>query len=249
MIELALPALYTIAGILFVLEHVFPAHRQKTSPSWYLRGLLINTMQLGVFLGFDRLWSVYAQNASLLDLGAGLSTLAGALLAYFIFTFVVYWWHRLRHHSDFIWRLFHQLHHSPQRIQTLTAYYIHPLDMIANLLISNTIMFIILGLNAEGAAWYTLITGTAGFLIHANIRIPRAVGYVFQTPEMHRLHHKSGHHAHNYSDIVIWDWLFGTYCNPETPVEHCGFSREQEERLLPMFLGHDVIGNDAQAWQ
>jgi len=109
-----------------------------------------------------------------------------------------------------------------------------------NLIISNTIMFIVLGLNFEGAAWYTLITGFAEFFIHGNIRVSRWVGYVFQTPEMHLLHHKSNHHAHNYSDIVCWDMLFGTYHNPKEPIIDCGFDEQEEKRVVAMLFGKIV---------
>lgn len=241
MIRLALPLVYTIAGILLVVERVSPAHKTASSKSWYLRAVAINALQFGIFIVFDQIWTHYAAAWSVFDLAGEMHPAASALLAYFIFTFVVYWWHRLRHQSAFFWRVFHQLHHSPQRIETLTAYYIHPLDMLVDLLISNSIVFLLLGLDLESAAWYTLITGTAGFLIHANIHLPRWVGYVFQTPEMHRLHHKSGHHAQNYSDIVWWDMLFGTYCNPKQKIEHCGFSAQQEARVIPMLLGKDLF--------
>jgi hypothetical protein len=46
----------------------------------------------------------------------------GGLIAYFIF----YWWHRWRHESDLLWRLFHQIHHSPQRLEVITSFYKHP---------------------------------------------------------------------------------------------------------------------------
>ncbi len=239
-IELALPLLYLIAGILLCLERRYPAHRGTFSKQWYIRASAINALQLAVFIVFDYIWTRYVGSWSLFSLDQGVPAPVNAFLAYFIFTFVVYWWHRLRHRSPLIWRIFHQLHHSPQRIQTLTAYYIHPLDMIANLTISNTIVFLLLGLNLETAAWYTLITGTAGFLIHANIRVPRQVGYVFQTPEMHRLHHKFGHHAQNYSDIVCWDMLFGTYCNPCNDIKHCGFDENHERKIIPMLLGKNI---------
>ncbi len=243
MLELALPLLYAVAGILLILEHLRPAHITTLSWAWYLRAGLINALLLLVYISFEWLWASNSFFSSVFTLPASMPDYIAALLAYFIFTFIVYWWHRLRHHSKIIWRIFHQLHHSPKRIQTLTAYYIHPLDLIANLVISNSIMFLLLGVNLEVAAWYTLITGSAGFLIHANIRLPRQVGYVFQTPEMHRLHHQSGHHAHNYSDIVIWDMIFGTYHNPIEPITSCGFEEQYENKIIPMLLGINIFKN------
>ena len=113
--------------------------------------------------------------------------------------------------------------------------------MTVTLFISNTIVFVLLGLNFAAAAWYTLITGFAGFFIHANIRVPRQVGYVFQTPEMHRLHHKVNHHANNYSDIVCWDMLFGTYCNPREDIDQCGFDEETETKVFQLLAGRRLV--------
>ncbi len=80
----------------------------------------------------------------------------------------------------------------------------------------------------------------AGFFIHANIRVPRWVGYVYQTPEMHRLHHQSNHHSHNYSDFVCWDMLFGTYHNPKQPIVNCGFDEHEEKQVIAMLFGKIV---------
>jgi len=243
-VELALPLLYAVAVLLMVLEHYFPAKVIAKEKAWYLRALIVNALVFMVFLVVDTVWRADLSSWSLLSVGDDLSAFVGAFLAYFVFTFVVYWLHRLRHASSWIWRVFHQLHHSPKRIETLTAYYIHPLDMLANLIISNSIVFFLLGLGVEGAAWYTFITGVAGFLIHANLNFPRWVGYVFQTPQMHRLHHKSGFHAQNYSDIVFWDMMFGTYENTKEEIEHCGFTKQKEKKLLEMLLTKELSSKE-----
>lgn len=237
--ELALPLLILFGGVIVALEHFFPAHPLEAKREWYVRAVLVNAAQLLVFMAVDHVWAAWHAEWSL-KLMPPASPLTGALVAYFIFTFAIYWWHRARHASPLLWRVFHQFHHSPKRIQTLTAYYIHPLDMVVGLSISNVILFPLLGLDFAAAAWYTLITGLAGFFIHANIRVPRAVGYVFQTPEMHRLHHRRGHHTHNYSDIVCWDMLFGTYVNPIKDITACGFDDVAEQEVFPLLLGKNI---------
>ncbi|MBL8522119.1 MAG: sterol desaturase family protein [Betaproteobacteria bacterium] len=232
--------LILLTGALFVLlEHLFPAHPLEPRLEWYVRAVLVNAVQVFVYVGVEHVWTKELALPTL-GLGADLPPFAGAMLAYFIFTFAIYWWHRARHGSPILWRIFHQFHHSPRRIQALTAYYIHPLDMLVGLSISNAIMFPLLGLNSTAAAWYALITGFAGFFIHANIRVPRIIGYVYQTPEMHRLHHKSGHHANNYSDIVCWDMMFGTYCNPTSDIETCGFDGDTERDVVPLLIGKKI---------
>lgn len=75
---------------------------------------------------------------------------------------------------------------------------------------------------------------------HTNVRTPRWVGYVFQRPEMHRIHHQHGRHRHNDGDIVWWDMLFGTWENPPSWDGRCGFDPELEERLGDMLRYQDV---------
>lgn len=254
MLELSLFILYTTAFALYLWERARPAHANTETRwerrQWYARALLINGINLVVFFVVDMglLWcetNGYFARGNLidllgLDLGLENSPVKAATIAYLIFTFVVYWWHRLRHSNQFLWRWFHQLHHSPEQIEVLTAYYIHPFDLLANLIISNSILYLLLGVDFSVAPLYTLITGLAGFIIHANIHLPRWVGYFFQTPAMHRLHHKSGYHADNYTDLVWWDMLFGTYQNPRHPVQQCGFTRHQQQDLKPLLLGRSL---------
>ncbi|MBL4761320.1 MAG: sterol desaturase family protein [Gammaproteobacteria bacterium] len=232
-----LPILCAIGLGLFILENLIPAHPQKAKAEWYVRATLVAAFQLLVFALVESVWGRFFNGTSVLNLDGKVDGVLGAMLAYFIFTFVVYWWHRLRHKSDFLWRWFHQFHHSPQRIQVLTAYYMHPFDMMVSLTISNLILFFFLGVSGEAAAWYTLITGVAGFIIHSNLNLPRFVGYIFQTPAMHRLHHKQGAHRKNYSDITWWDMIFGTYENPEVDLGDCGFRDDLEKKWLSLLLG------------
>jgi len=47
---------------------------------------------------------------------------------------------------------------------------------------------------------------------------------------MHRLHRETGHHAHNYADIVWWDMLFGPDANPRASIDEC---RQAHRRRTP----------------
>src|SRR6187455_1897410 len=104
----------------------------------------------------------------------------GGLVAYFIATFVFYWWHRWRHESDFLWRTFHQIHHSPQRIEVITSFYKHPIEMIVNSVLGSLLVYSLLGLSPAGGAVYTACTALGEFFYHANVRTPRWVGWFFQ---------------------------------------------------------------------
>ncbi len=224
----------------FALERLYPGWPLPAVRSWPWRVLAINAVQLGVVLLAGLTWERWLSSASLLDLSAHLSPAMGGLLAYFIATFLFYWWHRWRHESDRLWRWFHQIHHSPQRLEVITSFYKHPAEMVVNSLIGSVLVYTVLGLSLEGGAIYTLCTALGEFFYHTNVRTPRWVGYVFQRPEMHRIHHQYGRHRNNYGDIVWWDMLFGTWENPKEWTHTCGFEPEREERLGEMLRWRDV---------
>ena len=112
--------------------------------------------------------------------------------------------------------------------------------MTVNSIIGGLLIYTLLGLSAEAGAVYTLCTALGEFFDHTNVRTPHWVGYVFQRPEMHRIHHEYEKHANNYGDIVWWDMLFGTYQNPEKFTTSCGFDTPKELRLLDMLKFEDV---------
>jgi sterol desaturase/sphingolipid hydroxylase (fatty acid hydroxylase superfamily) len=76
---------------------------------------------------------------------------------------------------------------------------------------------------------------------HMNKRTPRWVGYFIQRPESHCIHHARGVHAFNYSDVPMWDMLFGTFRNPRS-VEgvEAGFYDGASRRVGEMLRGRDV---------
>jgi sterol desaturase/sphingolipid hydroxylase (fatty acid hydroxylase superfamily) len=112
--------------------------------------------------------------------------------------------------------------------------------MVVNSLIGSVLVYSCLGLSLRGGAIYTLCTAVGEFFYHTNIRTPQWVGYVFQRPEMHRIHHEYGSHKNNYGDIVWWDMLFGTYDNPPEFKTSCGFDDPKEQQLGAMLKFRDV---------
>lgn len=229
-----------LAAILFVFERIKPGSEVESSTGWYARAVFINLLQLVVLVAGSFTWSVWFGNVSLVSLGEELPPYAAGFLAYFIFTFLFYWWHRLKHYSNTLWRIFHQVHHSPRRIEVLAANYLHPFDTASGLILGSFICSTLLGLGVEGIAWYSLYLSCMSYFLHANITVPRWVGYIIQTPQMHRRHHEFGKHDTNYSDIVWWDMLFGTYENPKQPCKECGFTKEREIRVWDMLVCKDV---------
>lgn len=241
-----LPTILASFVFCFVLERVRPGWTLPHVKTWPLRVLCINAVQLGVVLLAGVSWERWFSDASLFRLSDHVSPVLGGLIAYFIATFVFYWWHRMRHTNAWLWRLFHQIHHSPQRLEVITSFYKHPGEMVVNSLIGSLLVFATLGLSPEAGAVYTLCTALGEFFYHTNVKTPRWVGLVFQRPEMHRIHHQHGRHKNNYGDIVWWDMLFGTYENPREWTHTCGFDAEKEELLCDMLRYRDVHADPAQ---
>ncbi len=225
---------------LFHLERLIPGWKLPQVPTWTIRVLAINFVQLLVVVIAGFSWEKWLSACSLFHLSAVVPNWLGGVIAYIIATFIFYWWHRWRHESDLLWTRFHQIHHSPQRLEVITSFYKHPLEMTVNSIIGSLLVYTLLGLNAEAGAIYTLCTALGEFFYHTNVRTPQWVGYIFQRPEMHRIHHEYDKHTHNYGDIVWWDMLFGTYSNPRYFESTCGFDTDKELRLKDMLRFKDV---------
>lgn len=231
---------FGLAGCCLVLERLIPGWQLPAVRTWPYRVVIVNALQLGVILLAGVSWERWLSAWSLFHLQARIPTWAGGGLAYFIGTFVFYWWHRWRHRVDFLWLGFHQIHHSPQRIEVITSFYKHPLEMIANSIIGSLLVYSFLGLGLESGAVFTFCCAVGEFFYHTNVKTPHWVGYFFQRPEMHRIHHEHESHKNNYGDITWWDMLFGTYQNPERFESRCGFDPAKEEQLIPMLAFRDV---------
>jgi sterol desaturase/sphingolipid hydroxylase (fatty acid hydroxylase superfamily) len=224
----------------FILERMTPGWILPEIKSWPWRALAINAVQLGVVVLAGVSWEHWLAGGSVFHLSRHLSAAAGGLLAYFLATFVFYWWHRWRHEVDWLWRVFHQIHHSPRRLEVITSFYKHPLEMVVNSMLGSLLVYALLGLSPAAGGIYTLCTALGEFFYHTSVRTPHWVGYVFQRPEMHRIHHQYGRHKNNYGDITWWDMAFGTYENPTEWLHTCGFDAAREEQLLPMLAFRDV---------
>ena len=221
---------------LMLVEWLAPGVRLPIIRGWWARALVINLIQalvvyLGVFLWDGWLPGLARWHAE------SLGTIPAILLGYLSLTFVYYWWHRARHESAFLWRWLHQVHHSASRLEVATSFYKHPFEMLINSALSSFILHALLGLSPANATLVITLAGVAELLYHSNLRTPYWSGFIFQRPESHRRHHELGHHRDNYSDLPLWDMLFGTFDNPRDRPRECGFGAGRERQLWRMLAG------------
>jgi len=241
----ALALIFLAAAAFMFLERAFPGRALPASPGWYLRAALLNGAQLGIVLLGGVTWGAWLQGPSLLHIGQMLPPVWQGFLAWFVGTFVFYWWHRARHSIDLLWIGLHQIHHSASRIELATSFYKHPLEIVLNSILSTAIVFVVLGASAEASPWYSFFAALGEFYYHSNLKTPRWTGWFLQRPEAHSIHHALDVHHYNYGDITWWDRLFRTYRDPDGFAAACGFHRGREQRLGQMLAFRNVNETEA----
>ena len=65
-----------------------------------------------------------------------------------------------------------------------------------------------------------------------------------QRPESHSVHHGRGMHHYNYSDLPLFDILFGTFRNPKDFVRESGFYEGASAKLPQMLAFRDIASSD-----
>ena len=228
-----------VALVMISIEVGRPGRAWPRVAGWWCRAALLNGFQaLMVFaagVAWDG-WMFRHRPWSADALGAA----GGAIVGYVVMTLIYYWWHRWRHEISFLWRWFHQVHHSPQRIEIITSFYKHPFELIANGMLSSGILYLLVGVEPQTAAYAVLISGLAELFYHWNVNTPHWLGYIVQRPESHCVHHQQGLHWYNFSDLPLWDMMFGTFRNPRQWEAACGLGPENEHRLVEMLGGVDL---------
>lgn len=152
----------------------------------------------------------------------------------------IYAWHRTMHNVNFLWRWFHQMHHSAERVDIWGALYFHPFDSVGWAFLGSLALVLGFGVSAEAAIVINVIATFYGMFQHLNVRTPQWLGYVIQRPESHSGHHERGIHARNYSDLPFWDIVFGTFHNPREFTGECGFYDGGSKKVLPLLFGREI---------
>jgi sterol desaturase/sphingolipid hydroxylase (fatty acid hydroxylase superfamily) len=222
----------------FLLLDLVVRHRKFDAPRfWRLQALAVSIVTLALSIPITLFWAGVFADHSLLDL-SGLGTWLGALVGILAYELVHYWYHRLAHRSDTLWRAAHQMHHSAESLDAWGANYTHPVDTFFWTTWPSLVFFPLLGLSpAAGAVGAAFVAVNAMFQ-HANIRTPRWLGYIVQRPESHSIHH--GRHRSNYADLPLWDMVFGTFENPAEMMDRAGFYKGASRRIWDMLLFRDV---------
>lgn len=226
--------------IMWATEKIWPARSFPPIRAWGLIGLVFLVIMATLSTLIPVWVPVEWLAAHRLFDGTGLGVAGGAVAGYVVVSFFNYVWHRSTHTFPLLWRVFHQAHHSPQRLDIPGSVVFHPLDITMYVVIATFTSTLILGLNPLAAALTGYIAAFYSMFQHWNVRTPQWLGYLIQRPEAHGVHHRRGLHGYNYGDLPIWDILFGTFRNPKTFLGDVGFDDPAARRWGAMLAFADV---------
>ncbi len=142
-------------------------------------------------------------------------------IAFVLYDFCYYWFHRTAHRVRWFWAG-HVVHHSSQHYNLSTALRQTWTGFIALSLLFYLPLFVI-GFPPAMIAFVGGVNLIYQFWIHTEVvgRLPRWVEAVFNTPSHHRVHHGRNprYLDRNFAGVfIIWDRMFGTF-EPEDDAE------------------------------
>lgn len=234
-------SLYILASfaILILWEELFPARPLPKVKFWRIKGLLFFFVFFFVASYLPIFIDPYLAKYQLLDL-SHLGTLSTVLIGLIVYEIVIYAYHYTMHKYDFLWRTFHQVHHSAERLDAYGSLFHSPLDMIGFTIVGSVSFVLFIGLPPQSVTIVIFVVNFLAFFQHANIKTARWIGYIVQRPESHSVHHGKGIHRNNYADLPLIDMIFGTFKNPKNYQKETGFYNGASSRLKDMFLFRDV---------
>lgn len=225
---------------MFALERWRPARRFPPVRGWTWIGvgflILLGTVSTVVPLLLPGEWLAKHRLMN----GTVLGVIPGAIVGYGVYSFVAYLWHRSTHEFSFLWRIAHQMHHSPQRVDIPGSVVFHPIDIGMYTLLQVIASVFVLGLDPLAAALTGYIASFYGMFQHLNMRTPQWLGYFIQRPEAHCLHHQRNVHHYNFADLPLWDMLFGSFRNPPAWQDAAGFEAPIDKKFGAMLAFVDV---------
>lgn len=226
--------------MLYLWESLFP--RRKNSPKVKystLRGLLAFVFFFFLSSYLPLITDTFLASYQLFDLSQinlGIQIIIGL----FLYQLALYFWHRSMHKSDKLWKVFHQMHHSSEKLDIPSTFYFSPMDMVGFTLLGSLVFALTIGLAPNAITVIILTLNFLSIFQHANIKTPKWLGYIIQRPEQHAVHHQRGVHQYNYSDLPVYDILFGTFKNPKDFHDENGFYDGASNRVKEMLLFKDI---------
>ena len=163
--------LYVAIGLILgfiLLELVASGRSFPEVTGWRLKGA--NFMLLYFALGTyaPLFWDGWLGEHRLLA-GDQLPLWAQLVLGFLALEFGIYAWHRTMHNTPFLWRWFHQMHHSAERVDIWGALYFHPFDTLGFTFVGSLMLVLGVGIGAEADIEINVVETFLFFFHHENI--------------------------------------------------------------------------------
>lgn len=242
------PATLTLLAMFAALalwERLAPGRPLPAVPGWAARALASFAVYFLLSSYLPLLWGGALAPLQAFDL-SGWPHAAAVAAGVLALELAIYAFHRAMHTWRPLWLALHQMHHSAERLDAVSAWWFSPLDMVGFILVPGLVLTVA-GLPPEAVTHTLLIVTFLSMFQHTNVRTPRWLGYLVQRPESHSVHHQRGVHHHNFADLPVIDWLFGTFRNPAGFAAASGFWDGASRRIVDMLRMRDVSGPPRQA--
>lgn len=221
-------------------EKLWPARQFAPRKGWQVLGIIFLLLTGSVAVVTPLLLPQDWLAAHRWGDGTRLGVAAGAVAGFVVLEGLTYAYHRAAHASPLLWRLAHQVHHSPARVDIPGSVLFHPVEMLVQVALQIFTTVIVLGLDPLAAATVGYMIAFYAMFQHWNVKTPQWLGYLIQRPESHCIHHRLGLHYYNFADLPLWDMMFGTFRNPKRSLAPVGFDRGMDLKLGAMLAFADV---------
>ena len=138
------------------------------------------------------------------------------IISFLILDIALYWWHRLNHTNQFLWK-FHFVHHVDTHMDVGTSLRFHIGELFLSTLYKAVIIYVF-GITLSEFLFYELLLVLSIQFHHSNIKLAgnteSILSKVIVTPKYHTNHHTrtKGSREANYASIfTIWDKVFLSY--------------------------------------
>ena len=119
-----------------------------------------------------------------------------------------YYWHRINHQWNFLWR-FHSVHHVDPDLDVTTSFRFHAVEILFSAGF-RAIQVLLLGISPLTYIIYEVVFQLSTMFHHSNLRIPigveRRLNWVLITPRMHGIHHSIVRRETNCNYSVVFRW-------------------------------------------
>ena len=174
--SLELLSLTIIVGwalIVIALERAFPYDKQPFFREGFFNDFVMYSLVQSYFMGIAiKMLIEYIDGStgwSRLHIVSDWPLWVQCTFFFFVHDFYIYWFHRLQHASNVLWRT-HEAHHSVEQIDWVAGSRSHPIEIMIN----QTIEFapiVLLGAAPEVAIFKATIDAVWGMWIHSNIDV------------------------------------------------------------------------------